>query len=160
MWMIAYVHTIVDYGMNVRHFGIIRTFFLTLLSMLQWRSNRLKMVYITASHTSTIWGLYFLRSTFPCLELLRYLQAGVFLSKLSSFSIFLVFVIHLAIFWQRPFFHALSMTFVIYFIASFYWSAALYCFHGVQIISVNISQMINKNKFFHYDQSFVTSMNY
>ena len=105
--MIAYAHTIGDYKMNARNFGIIRRFIRTLPLMVRLRSNRLKMVHIKASHTSTIWGLYFLRSKFPCLELFRYLQAVVFVSNLCSFSTFLVFnisVMYLAIFWQRPLF--------------------------------------------------------
>ena len=129
--MIAYVHTIGDYGMNARNFGIIR-FIHTLLSMVQLGSNRLKMVQIKASHISTIWGLYFLRSNFPYLELFRSLQAVAFVSTLCSFSIFLVLsisVMYLAIFWQRLLFRALLMAFVIYlmasFICSFCCSAAL-----------------------------------
>ena len=91
--MIAYAHAIGDYGMNVRNFGIIRKFTRISLSMVQLGSNRLKMVHIKASHMSTIWGLYFLRSKFPCLDLFRYLQAVVFVSNLCSFSFFLVFSI-------------------------------------------------------------------
>ena len=104
--MVAYAHTIGDYGMNARNFGIIRLI-RTLLSMVQLGSNRLKMVYVKASHASAIWGLYFLRSKFPCFELFRYLQAVVSVSNLRSFSTFLEFsisVIYLAIFWQRPLF--------------------------------------------------------
>ena len=52
--MIAYVHAIVDYGMNSRNFGIIREFIRTLLSMVQLGLNGLKMVHIKASHVSTI----------------------------------------------------------------------------------------------------------
>ena len=64
-----------------------------------------------------------------------------------------------------PFFRTLLMTFVIcliaLFICSFYCSAALSCFHGVQIImSANISLMINKKQFFHYDENIVTGVNY
>ena len=130
--MIAYAHTIGDYGMNARNFGIIRTFTRTLQLMVQLGSNRLKMVQIKASHISTIWGLYFLRSNFPYLELFRSLQAVAFVSTLCSFSIFLVLsisVMYLAIFWQRLLFRALLMAFVIYlmasFICSFCCSAAL-----------------------------------
>ena len=47
-------HTVGDYGMNARNLGIIRRFIRTLLSMAQLGSNRLKMVDIKASHTSTI----------------------------------------------------------------------------------------------------------
>ena len=115
-----YVHTTGNYGMKARNFGIIR-FIHTLLSMVQLGSNRLKMVHIKASHI-TIWGLYFLRSNFPYLQLFRYLQAAVFVSTLCSFSIFLVLsisVMYLTIFWQRPLFCALLMTFVICLIASF-----------------------------------------
>ena len=36
--MIAYAHTIGDYGMNARNFGIIRRFIRTLMSMLTLRS--------------------------------------------------------------------------------------------------------------------------
>ena len=66
------VHTIGDYGMNARNFGVIRRFICTLLSMVQLGSSRLKMVHIKTSHISMIWGLYFLRSKFPFLELFRY----------------------------------------------------------------------------------------
>ena len=106
--MIAYIHanTIIrDYGMEARNFGIIRKFIRTLLSMVQLGSGRLKMVDIKTSHMSTISGLYFLKSKFPCLELFRYLPAVVFVSNLCSFSIFLVFsisVIYLTIFCEGP----------------------------------------------------------
>ena len=50
--MIAYAHTIGDYVMNVRNFGIIRKFIRTLLSMVQLGSNSFKMVHIKASHMS------------------------------------------------------------------------------------------------------------
>ena len=43
-----------DCGMNARNFGIIRRFIRTLLLMVQLGSNRLRMVHIKASHTSTI----------------------------------------------------------------------------------------------------------
>ena len=52
--MIAYAHTIEDYGMNVRNFGIIKKFIRSLLSMVQLGANRLKMIDIKASHISTI----------------------------------------------------------------------------------------------------------
>ena len=51
--MIAYAHTIGDYGMNARNFGIMRLI-RALLSMVQLGSNRLKMVYVKASHASAI----------------------------------------------------------------------------------------------------------
>ena len=91
--MIAYVHTTGDYGMNARNFRTIRKFIRTLLSMVQLGSNRLKMVHIKASHMSMIWGLYFLRSKFPCLDVFRYLKAIVFVSKLCSLSLFFFFSI-------------------------------------------------------------------
>ena len=47
-------HTIEDYGMNVRNFGIIRKFIRSLLSMVQLGSNKFKMVDIKASHISTV----------------------------------------------------------------------------------------------------------
>ena len=59
--------------------------------MVRLGSDRMKMVHIKASHMSSIWGLCFLRSKFPCLELFRYLQAVGFVSNLCLFSIFLVF---------------------------------------------------------------------
>ena len=131
--MIACVHAIGDYGMNERNFVTIRKFIRTLLSMVQVGSNRLKMVHIKASHMPTIWGLYFRRSKFPCLDLFRYLQAVVFVPYLCSFSFFLVFsisVMYLAIFWQHPFFFALFWWCLLFaslprLFVSFYCSAAL-----------------------------------
>ena len=81
--------------MNARNFGIIIRFIRTLLLMVQLGSNRLRMVHIKASHTSTIWGFYFLRSKFPCLELFRYLEAVVFVSNLCSFSTFFGYLVFL-----------------------------------------------------------------
>ena len=139
----------------------------TLLSMVQLGSNKLKRVHIKASHMSTIWGLYFLRSKFPCLDLFRYLQAVVFVSNLGSFS--LLFFLFLLCIWQYYDITSFFWGFWLYLLfaslphlcALFCCSSALQCFHGVQIImSANISQMINKNQFFHYDQNIVTSVNY
>ena len=48
--MIANVHTVGDYGINARNYGIITRFIRTLLSMVQLGSNKLKMVHIKASH--------------------------------------------------------------------------------------------------------------
>ena len=51
--MIAYVHTIGDYGMNARNFEIKKIYsYFTVSGTLG--SNRLKMVHIKASHISTI----------------------------------------------------------------------------------------------------------
>ena len=127
------------------------------------------MAHIKISHLSMTWGLSFLRSKVPCLELFRYLQAVVFVlicvNLVCFFLVFSISVMYLAIFWQRPFFALFSSRLLFAFLSrlftSYCCSAVLQCFHGVQIImSANISQMINKNQFFHYDQNIVISVNY
>ena len=124
-----YVHTIGNYKINVSNFGIIKKIIRTLLSIVQLRSNRLKMVHIKASHMSTIWGLYFLRSDFPCLELFRYLQAVACVSKLCSSISFSICVLYLAIYWsffpQFFFDDVYYLPYCLVYFASFCCSAAL-----------------------------------
>ena len=114
--------------MNV-NFGIIRKFFCTLLSMVQLGSNRLKMIRVKASHMSTICGGYFPRSKFLYLDLFRYLQDAVLVSKLCSFSIFYQSLYH--VFYNILTAPLFSMTFVICLIASLICLVLSFCCNAV-----------------------------
>ena len=46
--MIAYVHAIRDNRVNVWHFKILRKFIYTLVSIVQWGSNKMKIFHIKA----------------------------------------------------------------------------------------------------------------
>ena len=100
-----------------------------------------------------------------CLGIYKLLCSFLICVHLVLFLLFSTSVMYLAIFWQRPFFRSLLMTFVIClfasFICSFCCSATLQNFHRVLIImSANFSLSLNSKQFFHYDQNIVTSVNY
>lgn len=74
----------------------------------------------------------------------------------SVFGNFLTAPLFSRSFWSYLLFASLSCL-----VISLHFSAALKCFHGVQIVmSANINQIINKNQFFCFDQNINTSLNH